>query len=227
MITSGFSSRMETKAIFFDVANTLLHKPGLYPAINSVLLDHGIIVPCAKIFTTHRFLSEVILFPDRTSSSFYRDFNSHLMRSFGVVPTDKLLDALFSACSYLLWAPFPDAEYLASIPLPMGVLSNWDTSLREKLSLIDNTRFDWILGSADQCLRKPDVNFFRKILQATGLEAGEVLYVGDSMRLDIEPALHLGMNAILLDRDELYPSSIVPRIKNLGEIVGLLVKTSS
>jgi FMN phosphatase YigB (HAD superfamily) len=224
---SGFFSRMETKAIFFDVANTLLHKPGLYPAINDALLDHSITVPYTKLLASHRFLSEVILFPDLTSSSFYRDFNSHLLRSFGVAPTEELLDAIFSACTYLPWTPFPDTAYLASIKLPMGVLSNWDASLREKLSLIANTRFDWILGSAEQGLRKPDPDFFKKALHTTGLEAGEVIYIGDSMRLDIEPALRLGMNAILLDRDELYPGSTVPRIKNLGEIAGVLGSTAA
>lgn len=213
---------MEAKAIFFDVANTLLHKPGLYPAIHRVLLNHGVTVPYAQLMTSHRFLSEVILFPDRTSSNFYQDFNSHLVRSFGVVPTNELLDELFSACSYLPWAPFTDTNYLASIKLRIGVLSNWDTSLREKLPLIPHTRFDWILGSAEEGVRKPDPDFFRKIFHATGLEAENIAYVGDSMRLDIGPALNLGMNAILIDRDDLYPNSTVPRIKSLNEIADLL-----
>jgi FMN phosphatase YigB (HAD superfamily) len=213
---------MEAKAIFFDVANTLLHKPGLYPAINGVLLNHGLTVPYKKIVASHRFLSEVILFPDRTSSGFYRDFNSHLIRSFGIAPTDELLDAIFSACTYLPWVPFPDTDQLASIELPMGVLSNWDTSLPKKISLIANISFDWIINSAEQRVRKPDLDFFKKVLYATGLEARDIIYVGDSMRLDIEPALHLGMNAILLDRVEFYPSATVTRIKNLREIRSLL-----
>ena len=213
---------MKAKAIFFDVANTLLHKPGLYPAINNVLLNFGATVPYTKLIASHRFLSEVILFPDRTSSDFYKDFNSHLVRSFGISPTDELLDALFSACTYLPWAPFSDTNFLASIKLPMGIISNWDMSLQEKLSLIPNTSFDWILGSAEQCVRKPDLDFFKKIFQVSGLSARDVIYVGDSMRLDIEPALKLGVNAILLDRDELYSTSTVPRIKNLSEIVDML-----
>ena len=212
---------MEFKAIFFDAANTLLHKPELYPAINRVLLNHGITLPHEKLLATHRLLSEVVIFPDLTSRGFYRDFNSHLLRSFGVVPTEELVEALFSACTYLPWIPFTDTDQLASINLPIGVLSNWDASLQKKLALIANTRFDWILGSAEQCVRKPNPDFFNKILHATGLEAGEIIYIGDSMRLDIEPALRLGMNAILLDRDDLYPSSNVTRIKCLGEITDL------
>lgn len=215
---------MKTKAVFFDVANTLLHKPGLYPAINSALLSHGINVPCNKLIASHRFLSEVIMFPDVTSIDFYRNFNSHLVRSFGAVPTDELLDEIFSACTYLPWVPFQDTSHLASIKLPIGIISNWDTSLKEKLSAVKNTCFDWVLGSAEQCVRKPDLDFFRKILDVSRLRAEEIIYVGDSMRLDIEPALSLGINAILVDRDDLYPSSTVPRIKSFGEIAGILTK---
>lgn len=213
---------MKPGAIFFDAANTLLHKPGLYPAINRVLQDRGIGITHEKLLASHRFLSEAILFPDRTSSSFYREFNSHLLRSFGVAPTDELLDAIFSACTYLPWAPFSDTEYLASIKLPMGILSNWDTSLQEKLSLISQARFEWILGSAEQQVRKPDPDFFMKIFDATGLKAGEIIYVGDSMRLDIEPALRLGITAVLLDRDDLYPDATVRRIRSLNELGAML-----
>ena len=213
---------MNPKAIFFDVASTLLYKPELYPAINRVLLNNGIEVTYERLLASHRFISEVILFPDRTSSSFYRDFNSHLIRSFGVAPTDELLDAIFSACTYLPWAPFPDTEHLSSINLPMGILSNWDATLREKLTLISNAKFEWILGSTEQEVRKPNPDFFNKILVATGLEAEEIIYIGDSMKLDIEPALRLGMNAILLDRDALYPEATVRRIKSLSEVRSLL-----
>ena len=195
---------MKAKVIFFDAANTLLYKPDLYPAIVNVMLQHGVTVPYTKLLASHRLLSEVIPFPDRTSSGFYRDFNSHLVRSFGVPPTEKLLDEIFSACSYLPWCPFPDTDHLTSIPLPMGVLSNWDKSLPEKLALIANTRFEWIIGSEDYQVRKPDLDFFKKIFHITGLKAEEIIYVGDSMRLDIEPALHLGMNVLLLDRDDYY-----------------------
>lgn len=206
------------KAIFFDVANTLLHKPGLYPAIHNVLLNYGVNVSYSKLVRSHRFLSEVIPFPDKTSRDFYRDFNSHLVRSFGIVPTHQLLDALFSACTDLPWVPFSDTNYLTSIKLPIGIISNWDTSLQQKLSLIFTTRFDWILCSAEQSSRKPDLDFYRKIFHVTGLKADEIVYVGDSVRLDVEPALSLGINAILLDRDELYPDSTVPRIKSISEI---------
>lgn len=210
------------KAVFFDVANTLLHKPSLYPSIHQVLMRHEIPVTVENILASHQFLSEVVVFPDKTSKEFYRQFNSHLVRSFGSVPTNELLDALFSACTYLPWEPFLDTHHLSSLGLPIGIISNWDRSLQQKLKCIRNVQFDWILGSAEQTLRKPEPDFFRKIFQITGLDSSEIIYVGDSMRLDIEPAQQLGINAILLDRDHRYPNATVPRIKDLGEIKKIL-----
>jgi HAD superfamily hydrolase (TIGR01549 family) len=209
---------MPTRAIFFDVANTLLHKPGLYPAMERVLRRHGIEVPTATLVERHRLLLDVVEFPDRTSREFYKGFNSHVLRSLGASPTEELLDELFSACAYLPWAPFADDVHLATIKTSVGILSNWDASLAERLALIGDVRFDWVLGSAEQGTRKPNADFFQKVLSATGLDAGEIAYVGDSMRLDIEPALRLGMNAVLIDRDELYPHATVPRIATLSEI---------
>jgi HAD superfamily hydrolase (TIGR01493 family) len=125
---------------------------------------------------------------------------------------------LFSACTYLPWEPFADTVALAGFRLPMGVLSNWDRSLPEKLASIENVRFDWILGSADQGVRKPDPAFFAKVMQSTGLAPADIIYVGDSLKLDIEPALRAGMRAILVDRDDLYRHGNVERVSSLDQI---------
>lgn len=80
----------------------------------------------------------------------------------------------------------------------------------------------WIFGSSQQRLRKPDPAFFRLAIDAAGIPPGEIAVVGDSLRLDIEPALRLGMQAFLVDRDDLYPTATVQRIRHFGEIGALL-----
>lgn len=213
---------MAVKAVFFDVANTLLHKPGLYPAMLGTLRAHGADVPARLLLERHRLLSEIVMFPDRTSRHFYDEFNAHLLRSLGIAPTDSLLDDLFSACSYLPWEAFPDTSELESLALPIGILSNWDASLQERLSMLDPISPRWIFGSSQQRLRKPDPAFFRLAIDAAGIPPGEIAVVGDSLRLDIEPALRLGMQAFLVDRDDLYPTATVQRIRHFGEIGALL-----
>lgn len=206
------------QAIFFDVANTLLHKPTLIPTMSKVLGKYGVSVPDEEIFSRHRWLSEVSVFPDRTSRDFYGDFNAKLLRSLGISPTQNLLDDIFSSCKYLPWCPFDDAFVLEKERRPLGILSNWDESLNKNLLLIKNVEFQWILGSAQEKIRKPDLAFFQRILDETNLSPDQIAYVGDSLRLDIEPALALGVSAFLIDRDDFYPYANVPRIRSLMEL---------
>jgi FMN phosphatase YigB (HAD superfamily) len=206
------------KAIFFDAANTLLHKPGLLPAMQRVLGQRGWDVPLELLARNHRLVSEVIPFPDRTSRGFYEGFNTHFLRSVGIVAGPGLLDEVFAACSYLPWEPFADTAGLAGLGLPMGILSNWDTSLASHLARIDGAGFRWVLGSEEQGVRKPDPAFFARIVQETGLAPDEIVYVGDSLRLDIEPALQAGFAALLIDRDGLYRHGNVDRIDSLAEL---------
>lgn len=210
------------RAVFFDAANTLLHKPALLPAMAGALRSHGIDLPDDELARRHRWLSEVVVFPDRTSRGFYDTFNAQLLRAFGIVPAQVLLDAIFAACSYLPWQPFPDTDALARLDRPLGILSNWDSSLPERLASIDGVQFRWVLGSQQQGVRKPDTEFFRRMIDACDLEPAQIAYVGDSLRLDIEPALALGVRALLIDRDDLFPHANVPRLRSLDMLGALL-----
>lgn len=211
-----------TSAVFFDVANTLLCKPGLYGAITGVLAGSGIDIPVDELALRHRLLSEAVTFPDRTSAAFYHQFNAQLLRSLGVAADPGLVGAIHRACSYLPWAPFDDVVHLAAIRQPMGVLSNWDRSLSAHLQALDGLSFRWILGSEDQQMRKPDPAFYTRMLEAAGCPAHEIVYVGDSIQLDIEPAQRLGVRAWLLDRDDLYAHGNVPRLRSLADIGSVL-----
>ena len=42
----------------------------------------------------------------------------------------------------------------------------------------------------------------------------EILYIGDSVKLDMEPAIKIGFNVCLIDRDN-YFDGFNPRISNL------------
>ena len=48
-------------------------------------------------------------------------------------------------------------------------------------------------------------------------QAQEVVYVGDSVRLDMAPALALGMRACLIDRNDLF-GGYAHRLGDLGDL---------
>ena len=100
------------KYILFDAANTVIHKPVLWPSMQAVLLKYGYTVPEEKLKLHHKLLSEVVNFPDRTSKEFYLYFNAELLMSLGIIPSEEILNDLFAACSYLPWERFNDTEWL-------------------------------------------------------------------------------------------------------------------
>lgn len=206
------------RAIFFDVAHTLLEKPTVMPALHLAMARHGIAIPMPELLARHRLLMEAIVFPDRTSRDFYADFNAALVRSVGGIPTGALLEEMFTSCSYQPWVPYADAHAIERLAMPRGILSNWDSTLKHKLRTLLGVEFNWVLGSEEQRARKPDSDFFRLMLECTGLAPQQVAYVGDSMRLDIEPALRMGFHAILLDRDNLFPHSPLARVSSLEQL---------
>jgi HAD superfamily hydrolase (TIGR01549 family) len=210
------------KAVFFDVANTLLEKPGLYPAISSVLTSHGYAISMNDLAKRHRMLSEVVEFPDKTSETFYQKFNAQLLLLLGIPPDETLLDEIFKACTYLPWKTFDDVESLHTLTLPKGVVSNWDRSLPQKLKQHVNLEFSWIFGSEELGVRKPDLAFFETMLSRSGFRADEVMYVGDSIKLDVMPSAKAGMKSVLIDRLDLYPDTPLLRITKMEELARYL-----
>lgn len=62
--------------------------------------------------------------------------------------------------------------------------------------------FEAVVGLDDTGCSKPALEPFRKILDTLGLAPGECVSIGDRRDVDIEPALALGMGAILVDGAE-------------------------
>lgn len=205
------------KYLLLDVAGTILYKPNLFVKINEVLSSYGYFVSFDKLKYNHKLLSESIRFPDRTDSDFYHNFNSELLYSLGIIPTDGLLDAVFKSCSYLPWEKFNDTKILNEIKLPMGIVSNFNSSLKEKLNHYFGPIFSEIFVSEEMGVAKPSIEFYKKAIDAINVSPKDILYVGDSFKLDLKPALELGMNACIIDRDNFY-SNTKNTIKSLSEI---------
>jgi putative hydrolase of the HAD superfamily len=198
---------MMIKYIFFDVAGTLLGKPLLFERLGSVLLEHGYNIDFTRLKFTHKILSEVIHFPDKTDKDFYDYFNAELLVCLGIIPTQHLLDDIFGRCTYLPWEPFEDSNIVKELNQSIGVISNFNTSLKSKLIHHFGDVFRDVFVSEEVGLAKPNVAFYQYAIQRTGLKPEEILYIGDSMKLDIIPTQSLGMRSLLIDRDGLFMNS--------------------
>ena len=63
-----------------------------------------------------------------------------------------------------------------------------------------NLPVDVIASSAGWGVSKPDPRFFDKVIEAAGVPAGEIAYVGDRVDNDVIPARAAGMMAVFLRR---------------------------
>jgi FMN phosphatase YigB (HAD superfamily) len=193
--------------VFFDVAGTLLGKPQLFERYRASLLEHGYDIDINRLKFTHKLLSEVIHFPDKTDRSFYNFFNTELLLCLGITPADQLLETIFNNCTYLPWEAFIDSNVLKDINLSIGIISNFNSSLKTKLQNHFGNAFSDVFVSEEVGLAKPDIAFYKWALNQVGVPAEEVIYVGDSMKLDIVPAQSLGIRSLLIDRDGYFPQS--------------------
>lgn len=206
------------EVVLFDAANTLIHKPDLWVRISGVLKKHSIEVDQQELRKKHKLLSEIIHFPDRTSADFYRSFNYELLLSLGIVADNQLLDEVFTACTYLPWKVFEDVKILKGITVKKAILSNFSSKLKGHIEeLFGKNFFDTIIGSEEEGVGKPDIAFYQRALKILNVDPKSVLYVGDSLKLDVLPARSVGIDAWLIDRDNNF-SGFKKRIASFDEL---------
>ena len=210
----------EIKYLLFDAANTLIHKPSLWGMINAALAKNNITVNSETLQKNHKLISELMVFPDRTSAEFYKKFNSELLYSLGIIPNEKILADIFDSCTYLDWEPFEDSAALSGISLPKGIVSNFNSTLSEKINKIFSGTFSHIITSEEIGCAKPADEFYAKAIAIINEKPENILYVGDSIKLDMEPALKSGMKTYLIDRINCFPG-YPDRIASLYQLPGI------
>lgn len=153
----------------------------------------------------------------------YRTLLAHLEIDDEAAP-DAMYDQFAQPVHYRL---FPDSlpalRALASDGLALGLVSNWEAWLSELLDLLDVTRlFKAVVVSGAVGIEKPDPAIFRAALEAMHVEASRAVYVGDSVLHDVEPALALGMGAVLVDRHGRHEAGPHPTVRSLEQLPDLL-----
>ncbi len=194
--------------ILFDAANTLIYKPSLWIKMDEVLKKNGYHISLKELKFKHKILSEFIKFPDVTNEEFYNLFNKELLNSLGIIESEKLLHDIFHNCKYLDWKAFDDTRNIPNYDCEVGVLSNFNLNLTSILNqTLPSVKFKHVFISEKEKVAKPNLLFFEKAIDKIGLPPQKILYIGDSLKLDIIPALKMGLNVKLIDRDNVYLSS--------------------
>lgn len=144
-------------------------------------------------------------------------------RTFGP-HADKLPDAFYPALYEEFarpeaWQLFDDVlpalDELASLGLPLGIISNWDNRLRPLLASFKLTGFfEVIIPSCEVAFNKPSPVIFEMAIRQLGLPPEQILHVGDHYLEDVEGARAAGLQALHLVRGAMH--------KTAGQITSLL-----
>ena len=120
----------------------------------------------------------------------------------------------------------PVLEQLAT-RYPMVLVSNFYGNVDEVLRDFDLRRyFGGVIESAVVGVRKPDPRIFSLGVVALGLEPGEVMVVGDSLRKDILPARSIGCRTAWLkgkgwtaEEDAATDPAMITRLSDVLDMV--------
>ena len=85
--------------------------------------------------------------------------------------------------------------------LPIYVLSNDDICFLEESMKIKDLHPAGIISAETARACKPNRLIFEKAFEVAGVKPEEVMFIGDSVKSDIEPALALGITPVLIVRN--------------------------
>jgi putative hydrolase of the HAD superfamily len=123
--------------------------------------------------------------------------------------------------NFELYDDVPDAlAAIRSAGLRVGLVSNSARDVRE-FARHHGLDVDAGISSFHHGRTKPHASIFRAVLDLLEVEPADAVMVGDQIADDIEGALALGMDAILLDREGVH-ADFEPRIESLNELAPLL-----
>lgn len=231
---------MIIKAVFFDAGNTLI-EPVRPPALiyREVFQTCGLDVSEGDITRVFRetWDSFNAMFDDGRDKFayypggekvFWREYVSRVMRALGPVRDfDRCFEELYAVFrDPETWRPYPEViptlRKLMEKDVPLGIVSNWDSSLKSILKALDLARyFRIILISSLVGVAKPDPRIFALAARSIGVTPKVCLHVGDHPGDDVRGAQGAGFTPLLLDRAHRFDGKY-PSIQNVTEVFGWL-----
>jgi HAD superfamily hydrolase (TIGR01549 family) len=133
----------------------------------------------------------------------------------------QILDAWEQSENFDLYDDtLPTLAALRERGLKLGLVSNGTRDLQAFVRH-HGLEVDVAVSSRVHGKIKPDPSIFRAALQRLQAEPHEALMIGDQPEDDVEGARSIGMEAVLLDRDDRFPER-TDRIRSLTELSALL-----
>jgi len=120
----------------------------------------------------------------------------------------------------LIYKLYDDVKEIVNLPFQKAILTAGAGFLIKKLGL---EKFARVFTPKETIFLKPDPRAFLAVLEKLKVKPEEVLMIGDEIERDLIPAKNLGMEAILIDRENKIVNPPVQKISSLSELKNILI----
>jgi putative hydrolase of the HAD superfamily len=225
----------EIDAVLFDAGGTLIDlSPSKAEVFKRVLGESGFDAPLEKVATLvaeaeRKFDEHASELDGIDEGGFWQEYDKFVMDRLGYkgdwLRFSKDLSKEFERVIPQVesWAEYPDArpllDELRERKFKLGVISNATDLVEKVLSNLRLTEyFDLIVVSDKVGVRKPNERIFLIAADKARVRPNRILYIGDRLAIDVLGAKRAGMNAVLLDRMNVYRDVDCLRIKSLSAL---------
>ncbi|XP_038045433.1 haloacid dehalogenase-like hydrolase domain-containing protein 3 [Patiria miniata] len=220
MIGKQCSAMLRYKVITLDIHNTLMRvNQSTGQQYSRVALQHGVTLdPHILDKAFHSALGEQRakhpnygIHAGMSSSAWWTDVVRKTFTTSGYSNSEvvsKIASTLYEDFKKpMTWDIFPEVKStltsLNRLGVCLGVISNCDERLMEVLQATNlASHFAFILLSVYTEHEKPKPEMFRLALDRLRVQPEECLHVGDNIRQDYEGARAIGMDAVVVDRNQ-------------------------
>ncbi len=227
------------KAIFFDAADTLFYiKEGLGKTYAAPARKYGIDPDPQELrnaFSKHFPSAPPLAFGGVSNSErkalekeWWYQVVIKVYNDVGMFDEfDNYFDDLFEVFRTTAWKIFPETNQVLKEIRKHGykvvVVSNFDSRVYDvcgSLGIIEH--FDDFIISSETGYAKPDPEIYKFALQRNNLKPEQCIFIGDNYINDYSAPKNLGMNALLLNRENENGNHSAEKISDLNDLITLL-----
>jgi putative hydrolase of the HAD superfamily len=211
---------MKPKLIIFDLFGTLISsrpklKPeeffAFYQKLGIQLETKEDIKSFTSIFT--RLMAESTNWPDLSQKLLKK-----VLPGYDQKKVNELASFYQENLAYQL---YEDTKEIINLPHQKAILTTAAYFLFSNLGL---EKYFEIFTPRETKFLKPDPRAFLAVLEKLKVKPGEALMVGDELERDLTPAQKLGLETVLIDRDDKIKDYSIKKISSLKELKNLLVQ---
>ena len=222
------------KHIIFDCFGTLIDTgTGSRDAVKSILASVESDADCSEFYKDWKSIKKEMMRSEsfQTEKKLFELSLSDTFKKYNIIAdaskeVEPMIKSLFGERH-----AFPDVEdtlqMLEEAGVEYAIGSTTDTDSLQYFLEQNSLTFSHIYTSEDMKVYKPDKMFYERILELSGWDKDECLFVGDNIVDDVMGPKSIGMKAVLLDRKETFdetgadikPDYVIHSLKELKGII--------